>query len=105
MMCSEQKRNLLKWWTIMVLLSGMPVMQKCPLACGITTGHESNRMQFVSYKEAGGKGKGESVLFDRFSNISTSGGTLSETATIPRHNIVFSQGTLTINRASQRKAA
>jgi N4-gp56 family major capsid protein len=52
--------------------------------------------QFVSYKEAGGKGKGESVLFDRYSNISTSGGTLVETNTIPRHNVVFSQGTLTL---------
>jgi N4-gp56 family major capsid protein len=52
--------------------------------------------QFVSYKEAAGKGKGETTLFDRYSNISTSGGTLSETATIPRHNIVFSQGTLTL---------
>lgn len=52
--------------------------------------------QFVSYKEAGGRGKGESLLFDRSSNISTAGGTLAETATIPRHNIVFSQGTLTL---------
>lgn len=52
--------------------------------------------QFVSYKEAGGKGKGESILFDRYSNVSTAGGTLTETSTIPRHNIVFSQGTLTL---------
>jgi N4-gp56 family major capsid protein len=52
--------------------------------------------QFCSFKEAWGKGRGESVLFDRFSNISTAGGTLVETSTIPRHNIVFSQGTLTV---------
>jgi N4-gp56 family major capsid protein len=52
--------------------------------------------QFTSYKEAWGKGRGEKVEFDRFSNISTAGGTLSETGTIPRHNIVMSQGTLTL---------
>lgn len=52
--------------------------------------------QYVSIKEAFGKGRGQSVLFDRVSNISTAGGTLVETATIPRHNIVIGQGTMTV---------
>jgi len=52
--------------------------------------------QFVGYKEAFGKNAGESVVFDRFTHINTAGGTLSETSTIPRNNIVFSQGTLTV---------
>ena len=52
--------------------------------------------QFVSYKESFGKNAGESVVFDRYSRITTAGGTLSETSTIPRHNIIYSQGTLTV---------
>jgi len=53
--------------------------------------------QFVSFKEAMGKGNGESVVYDKVSRINTSGGTLTETSTIPRNNIVFDQGTLTVN--------
>lgn len=52
--------------------------------------------QFVSFKEAWGKNKGETVYFDRVSNIGTAGGTLAETATIPRNNVVLGQGTLTL---------
>jgi len=52
--------------------------------------------QFVSFKEAWGKGKGETVLFDRYTNIDTAGTTVDETATIPRNKIIFSQGTLTL---------
>jgi len=52
--------------------------------------------QFVSVKEAWGKGKGNTVLFDRVSRINTGGGTLTETSTIPRHNLIFGQGTMTL---------
>ena len=61
--------------------------------------------QFVSFKEAWGKGKGETVLFDRVSNITTAGGTLSETSTIPRNNIVLGQGTLTLCHRPLKQAA
>lgn len=53
--------------------------------------------QFVSVKEAWGKNKGQTVQFDRVSLISTAGGTLTETSTIPRHNIVIGTGTLTLS--------
>jgi hypothetical protein len=43
-----------------------------------------------------GKNRSDKVLFDKISNISTSGGTLSETATIPKNNYTIKQGTLTV---------
>lgn len=53
--------------------------------------------QFVDFKEAFGKGAGESVTFGRTTRIATAGGTIAETSTIPRSNIVFDRGTLTVN--------
>ena len=43
-----------------------------------------------------GKNRGDAVLFDKISNISTSGGTLNETTTIPKNNYTITQGTLTV---------
>jgi N4-gp56 family major capsid protein len=42
-----------------------------------------------------GKSRGEVVLFNKISNITTAGGTLSETSTIPKRNFTIKQGTLT----------
>ena len=52
--------------------------------------------QFVDPEGAMGKSVGESVLFDKISNISTQGGTLNETSTIPKRNYTIKQGTLTV---------
>ena len=43
-----------------------------------------------------GKNRGDAVLFDKISNISTAGGSLNETATIPKNNYTITQGTLTV---------
>lgn len=43
-----------------------------------------------------GKNRGDSVLFDKISNITTAGGTLNETSTIPKRNYTIVQGTLTV---------
>jgi len=61
--------------------------------------------QFCDFKEAWGKHKGDTVLFDRYSKVSTAGGTLVETSTIPSHNIVVGQGTITIRPTLRRIAA
>ena len=53
--------------------------------------------QFVDAEGAMGKNRGDAVLFDKISNISTQGGTLSETSTIPKRNYTIKQGTLTVN--------
>lgn len=52
--------------------------------------------QFVDPEPASGKSRGNKVFFDKISNISTAGGTLVETSTIPRRNFNIVQGTLTI---------
>lgn len=52
--------------------------------------------QFVDMEPASGKSRGNKVFFDKLSNISTAGGTLNETSTIPRRNFTILQGTLTI---------
>jgi len=51
--------------------------------------------QFVEVK-SGGANRGEKVLFDKISNITTAGGTLTETDTIPSANFTIKQGTATI---------
>ena len=53
--------------------------------------------QFVDAEKAAGKNRGEKVLFDKISNISTAGGTLIETETIPKRNYTITQGSLTVN--------
>ena len=53
--------------------------------------------QFVSPESAAGKARGEKVFFNKISNISTAGGTLTETSTIPKRNYTIVQSTLTVN--------
>lgn len=52
--------------------------------------------QFVDIEPAAGTGKGASVFYNKISNISTAGGTLVETNTIPKNNFTITQGTLTV---------
>lgn len=52
---------------------------------------------FVSVKDAMGKNQGDTCNFDKITNISTQGGTLVETATMPEHGYTPYKGTLTIN--------
>lgn len=52
--------------------------------------------QFVDAEPAAGRNRGDKVYFDKISNISTAGGTLTETSTIPRYNYTIKQGTLTV---------
>jgi len=44
-----------------------------------------------------GKGRGDKFLYDKVSNVSTAGGALTETTTIPRNNLTISQSTVTIS--------
>lgn len=53
--------------------------------------------QFVDSEVAAGSKRGNKVFFDKISNISTSGGTLTETDTIPKRNYTITQGTLTLS--------
>ncbi len=52
--------------------------------------------QFVDVREAIGKNKGDTWLYDVAGNVATQGGTLIETNTIPETNYVTNQGTGTI---------
>lgn len=52
--------------------------------------------QFVDMEPAAGTGRSNKVFFDKISNISTGGGTLVETDTIPKRNYTITQGTLTM---------
>lgn len=52
--------------------------------------------QFCDVKEAIGKGRGDTYLFDKSGNVATQGGTLVETNTIPETQFVTNQGTGTI---------
>ena len=52
--------------------------------------------QFVDPEPASGKNRGDKVLFNKISNISTAGGTLTETDTIPKRNYTILQGSLTV---------
>lgn len=52
--------------------------------------------QYADVQEEFGKGKGDTVNFDKWGNISTSGGTLVETATMPRRTHTPYKGTLTV---------
>lgn len=52
--------------------------------------------QFVDIEPASGKRRGDTVLFDKISNINTAGGTLVETSTIPKNNFYVRQGSLVI---------
>jgi N4-gp56 family major capsid protein len=52
--------------------------------------------QFTDAESAAGKSRGDKVFFNKISNISTAGGTLSETDTIPKRNYTILQSTLTV---------
>lgn len=52
--------------------------------------------QFCTVKEAFGQNKGDVVNFDKFTNITTEGGTLVETNTMPEATVTIYQGTLTV---------
>lgn len=52
--------------------------------------------QFVDAEPAAGRSRGDTFLFDKISNITTSGGTLNETETIPKNNYTIIQDSLTI---------
>ena len=52
--------------------------------------------QFVRAEAGYGKGKGESILFDRVSNVGTSGSTISELARIPETNVTLTQGSVAV---------
>jgi N4-gp56 family major capsid protein len=52
--------------------------------------------QFVQPDGAVGRNRGDTFLFDKISNISTAGGTIAETSTIPKRNFVIRQGSLTV---------
>lgn len=49
--------------------------------------------QFVDVKEAVGKNRGDTWLFDKRGNVSTQGTVLSETNTVPQTNFSVGQGT------------
>jgi N4-gp56 family major capsid protein len=53
-------------------------------------------LQFVNPEPAAGQNRGDKVFFNKISNISTGGGTLVETDTIPKRNFTITQGTLQI---------
>lgn len=52
--------------------------------------------QFVDMEPAAGSNRGNKVFFDKISNVSTAGGVLTETDTIPKNNYTITQGTLTL---------
>lgn len=52
--------------------------------------------QFVDAESGIGKSRGDTLNFNKISNISTAGGTISETSTIPKRNFVIRQGTLSV---------
>ena len=52
--------------------------------------------QFCDIMSEAGTNRGSKVFFDKISNISTGGGTLVETDTIPKRNYTILQGTLTM---------
>lgn len=52
--------------------------------------------QFAQPEGAVGKNRGDTLTFDKISNISTAGGTIAETSTIPSNNFTITQGSITI---------
>lgn len=53
--------------------------------------------QFTREEPGYGKGKGDTVLFDRIANVAVGGGTISELAKMPEDSVSISQGTVTVN--------
>lgn len=53
-------------------------------------------VQFCEMKEQWGKNAGETFVYDRYSDIDTQGGKLTETATVPTSSFRVYQGTATL---------
>lgn len=53
--------------------------------------------QFTRMEPGYGKGKGDTILFNRISNIEVAGGTLTESQRIPETKITIGRGTVTVN--------
>ena len=52
--------------------------------------------QFVRPEPGFGKKKGDTLLFDRVSNVATAGGPISELENMPETNVTFTQGSLVV---------
>jgi|SRR5579864_1001257 len=52
--------------------------------------------QFVRPEPGFGKKKGDTLLFDRVSNVATGGGPISELENMPETNVTFTQGSLVV---------
>jgi hypothetical protein len=52
--------------------------------------------QFCNVKEAFGQRRGATAMWDRVSRITTRGGTVAETSTIPRRNFTVGQGSVVL---------
>jgi N4-gp56 family major capsid protein len=65
-----------------------------------TTRHAAQPMfkfrQFTRLEKAIGKGKGDTLDYNKISNVVTAGGTISELSRIPETNIVIRRGTMTM---------
>lgn len=57
--------------------------------------------QFSEIQDAVGKSKGQTFTWDIFNDVSSQGGTLVETNTMPETNITIDQGTLTVAEYGQ----
>lgn len=56
-------------------------------------------MQFRKYcrtEPRAGRGRGDTIYFDKNSNASSNGGTIAETSTIPKTNFTITQGSITM---------
>lgn len=53
--------------------------------------------QFARSEPGFGKNKGDTVLFDRISNVVTGGGTINELQKMPEDSVTISQGTCTVD--------
>ena len=60
-----------------------------------------NSLQFCDARDAGGKNKGETFTWDIVNNVAATGGTLTETNTMPETNFTIAQATLTMTEAGQ----
>lgn len=53
--------------------------------------------QFVREEPGFGKGKGDTILFDRIANVTTGGGSIAELQKMPEDSVSISQGTCTVD--------
>lgn len=60
--------------------------------------------QFVDLKEGWGKEVGDTLYFDKITKISTAGGTLVETNTMPEHQFSIGRGTIVLSEWGKKAA-